>query len=84
MFAACASSGGKAGSERLFGLAAEKLELENATFDEQGTESSRGTLAWTDVMKQVPPQDVEMRHGTDAGIGQRVRSFILGRMGLDL
>ena len=35
-------------------------------------------------MKQVPPQQVDMKRGADPRIGQRLGSFILGRMGLDL
>lgn len=70
--------------ERLFGLAAEKLELENASFDEQGIKHNGGVMSWVDVMKQLPPQEVEMKRGADPKIGQRLGFFILGRMGLDL
>lgn len=70
--------------QRLFGLAAEELDLKHAAFDEQGIKHSGGAISWIDVMKQVPPQQVEMKRGADPRIGQRLGSFILGRMGLDL
>ncbi|NJL06377.1 MAG: molybdopterin-dependent oxidoreductase [Chloroflexaceae bacterium] len=70
--------------ERLFGLVAEALDLENAQFDEQGIRHSGGLLSWLDAMKQVPPQEVEIKRGPDPQLMQYVGSFLMGRMGLDL
>ncbi len=70
--------------ERLFGLVAEKLDFENASFDVQGVKHTGGVMSWVDVMKQVPPQQVEIKRGADPRIGQRLGFFIMGRMGLDL
>jgi len=70
--------------DRLFGLAAESLNLEGATHDEQGIHHGGGTISWANVMKQVLPQEVDMRRGPDPQLIQHVGSFIMGRMGMDI
>ncbi|MFZ4661460.1 MAG: molybdopterin-dependent oxidoreductase [Caldilineaceae bacterium] len=70
--------------ERLFGLAAETFDLENATHDEKGIHHSGGTMSWLDVMKQLPPQEVDVKRGPNPQLAQKVGSFIMGRMGMDI
>lgn len=69
--------------ERLFGLAAEELDLENAQAEAAGIRHAGGLIPWLDVVKQTPPQELLVRRGGDPQLLQQVGSFVLSRMGRD-
>ncbi|MEO1668773.1 MAG: molybdopterin cofactor-binding domain-containing protein [Chloroflexota bacterium] len=70
--------------ERLFGVAAESMDLEGARHDEKGIHHNGGVISWPEVMKKVPVQVVDVKRGANPQLAQAVGAFIMGRMDMDL
>lgn len=70
--------------ERLFGQAAEELDLAEARIADGGIAHRDGFLNWAEVLKQVPSQRAEARRGPDKQLIQQFTTFLLGQMGGDI
>lgn len=68
--------------ERLFGLAAEELELEGARAEASGIVHAGGLIPWMEVVRRVPPEGVQVRRGPDGQLVQQLGSMVLGRNGM--
>lgn len=70
--------------DRLFGMAAEEFDLENAQPADGGIYHTGGMMPWTEVLEKLPPQQISLKRGADRQISQRLGAFVTGQMGMDL
>ncbi len=70
--------------DRLFGQAAEELDLAEARIAEGGIAHRDGFLNWAEVLQKVPPQQAEARRGPDKQLIQQFTTLLLGPMGSDI
>jgi xanthine dehydrogenase YagR molybdenum-binding subunit len=70
--------------DRLFGLAAEELELVEARIVPGGIQHRDGRLSWLEIVPQLPPQEATIQRGPDPRLVQQIGARFAGLMGMGM